>query len=59
MPWCDDTLLGVAGWSRLDMRPICSLKGLNRSISCGFEPDTGKFLFFSSAFKSLTAKANN
>lgn len=33
-----------------------SLKGFNRSISCGLAPDTGRLRFFSSAFKSLTEK---
>lgn len=28
--------------------------GRSRSISCGFDPDTGKLRFFNSAFKSLT-----
>lgn len=33
-----------------------SVKGFSRSISCGFEPDTGKFRRFSSTLRSLTAK---
>jgi hypothetical protein len=33
-----------------------SLNGFRRSINCGFDPDTGKFLFFNSAFKSLTTE---
>lgn len=33
-----------------------SVKGFNRSISCGFEPDTGRFRRFSSTLRSLTAK---
>ena len=42
-------------------RPSCdvlteSQNGFRRSISCGFEPDTGRFLFLSSAFRSLTVQ---
>lgn len=32
-----------------------SVNGFNLSISCGFEPDTGKFRRFSSTLRSLTA----
>jgi len=35
-----------------------SVKGFSRSISCGFDPDTGKFRRFSSTLRSLTANAN-
>lgn len=31
-----------------------STNGLSLSINCGFEPETGKFRFFNSHFKSLT-----
>lgn len=34
-----------------------SVKGFSRSISCGFEPDTGKFRRFNSTLRSLTANA--
>lgn len=34
--------------------PSSPTNGLSRSISCGFDPETGKFRFFNSAFKSLT-----
>ena len=35
------------------------LLDLSRSIRLGFEPDTGRFLFFSSAFRSETVKNMN
>ena len=35
-----------------------SVYGLNLSISWGLEPDTGRFLFFSSAFKSATLRSS-
>lgn len=33
-----------------------SVNGFNLSISCGFEPDTGKFRRFNSTLRSLTAR---
>lgn len=35
-----------------------SVNGFNLSISCGLEPDTGKFRRFSSTLRSLTERAN-
>lgn len=33
-----------------------SVNGFNLSISCGFEPDTGKFRRFNSTLRSLTER---
>ena len=39
---------------RLVSVPSSLVNGRSRSMSCGFDPETGRFLFFSSAFRSLT-----
>lgn len=75
MAWELDSSDVIGPGVSINMWPICvtwgpfeldvelplddSVNGFNLSISCGFEPDTGKFRRFNSTLRSLTFISSN
>lgn len=71
LAWELDSSVAIGPGVSIKMWPICvtcgpldielllddSVKGFNRSINCGFDPDTGKFRRFNSTLRSLTVSA--